>query len=72
MLAYQYEASQLCLNSVNFILLIGQIELFTHVPVLKNFVEHLKQKNFNVCVVYLLDSQVLYKFYLPSTTYSLL
>ncbi|XP_010440620.1 PREDICTED: GPN-loop GTPase 3 [Camelina sativa] len=35
----------------------GQIELFTHVPVLKNFVEHLKQKNFNVCVVYLLDSQ---------------
>lgn len=37
---------------------------------LKNFVEHLKQKNFNVCVVYLLDSQVLYKFYFPSTTYS--
>ncbi|PKA64999.1 hypothetical protein AXF42_Ash011601 [Apostasia shenzhenica] len=35
----------------------GQIELFTHVPVLKNFVEHLKRKNFNVCVVYLLDSQ---------------
>ncbi|CAA2985828.1 GPN-loop GTPase 3 isoform X3 [Olea europaea var. sylvestris] len=36
----------------------GQIELFSHVPVLKNFVEHLKRKNFNVCVVYLLDSQV--------------
>ncbi|CAH2052472.1 unnamed protein product [Thlaspi arvense] len=35
----------------------GQIEIFTHVPVLKNFVEHLKQKNFNVCAVYLLDSQ---------------
>ncbi|ESQ56453.1 hypothetical protein EUTSA_v10025507mg [Eutrema salsugineum] len=35
----------------------GQIELFTHVPVLKNFVQHLQQKNFNVCVVYLLDSQ---------------
>ncbi|KAG0488124.1 hypothetical protein HPP92_006659 [Vanilla planifolia] len=35
----------------------GQIELFTHVPVLKNFVEHLKRKNFNVCAVYLLDSQ---------------
>ncbi|KAF3578589.1 hypothetical protein DY000_02033242 [Brassica cretica] len=35
----------------------GQIELFTHVPVLKNFVAHLQQKNFNVCVVYLLDSQ---------------
>ncbi|XP_008802322.1 GPN-loop GTPase 3 [Phoenix dactylifera] len=35
----------------------GQIELFTHVPVLRNFVDHLKRKNFNVCVVYLLDSQ---------------
>ncbi|XP_021733884.1 GPN-loop GTPase 3-like [Chenopodium quinoa] len=35
----------------------GQIELFSHVPVLKNFVEHLQRKSFNVCVVYLLDSQ---------------
>ncbi|KAL8542937.1 hypothetical protein ACS0TY_003709 [Phlomoides rotata] len=35
----------------------GQIELFSHVPMLKNFVEHLRHKNFNVCVVYLLDSQ---------------
>ncbi|KAK1287275.1 hypothetical protein QJS10_CPB19g01322 [Acorus calamus] len=35
----------------------GQIELFSHVPVLRNFVDHLKRKNFNVCVVYLLDSQ---------------
>lgn len=35
----------------------GQIELFTHVPVLKNFVEYLRRKNFNVCAVYLLDSQ---------------
>ncbi|XP_042378100.1 GPN-loop GTPase 3-like [Zingiber officinale] len=35
----------------------GQIELFSHVPALKNFVEHLKRKNFNVCAVYLLDSQ---------------
>ena len=37
---------------------VGQIELFSHVPVLKNFVEHLRRKNFNVCAVYLLDSQV--------------
>uniref|UniRef100_A0A804MUR1 GPN-loop GTPase 3 n=1 Tax=Zea mays TaxID=4577 RepID=A0A804MUR1_MAIZE len=36
----------------------GQIELFTHVPVLRNFVEHLKRKIFNVCAVYLLDSRV--------------
>ncbi|KDO43250.1 GPN-loop GTPase 3 isoform X2 [Citrus sinensis] len=35
----------------------GQIELFTHVPVLRNFVDHLKSRNFNVCAVYLLDSQ---------------
>jgi|UniRef100_A0ACD5WCQ5 GTPase SAR1 family protein len=35
----------------------GQIELFTHVPVLRNFVEYLKRKNFTVCAVYLLDSQ---------------
>ncbi|CAL5353334.1 hypothetical protein CsSME_00041373 [Camellia sinensis var. sinensis] len=35
----------------------GQMELFSHIPVLKNFVEHLKRKNFNVCVEYLLDSQ---------------
>ncbi|KAF5182378.1 Gpn-loop gtpase, partial [Thalictrum thalictroides] len=34
-----------------------QIELLSHVPVLRNFVEHLKRKNFNVCAVYLLDSQ---------------
>jgi len=26
--------------------------------VLKNFVEHLKRKNFSVCAVYVLDSQV--------------
>ncbi|KAF5189363.1 Gpn-loop gtpase [Thalictrum thalictroides] len=35
----------------------GQIELLSHVPVLRNFVDHLKRKNFNVCAVYLLDSQ---------------
>ncbi|XP_050205006.1 GPN-loop GTPase 3 [Mercurialis annua] len=35
----------------------GQLELYSHVPVLRNFVEHLKRKNFNVCAVYLLDSQ---------------
>ncbi|KAL8087641.1 hypothetical protein AgCh_037696 [Apium graveolens] len=35
----------------------GQIEFYSHVPVFKNFVEHLKRKNINICVVYLLDSQ---------------
>ncbi|KAK1263457.1 hypothetical protein QJS04_geneDACA009367 [Acorus gramineus] len=41
----------------NGALIYCQIELFSHVPVLRNFVDHLKRKNFNVCVVYLLDSQ---------------
>ncbi|KAL6955769.1 hypothetical protein U1Q18_051825, partial [Sarracenia purpurea var. burkii] len=45
------------ITGLNFDYFIGQIELFSHVPVLKNFVEHLKRKNFNVCAVYLLDSQ---------------
>jgi GPN-loop GTPase len=45
-------------NNVLLLILPGQIELFTHVPVVCNFVEHLKRKNFNVCVVYLLDSQI--------------
>ncbi|XP_078176355.1 P-loop containing nucleoside triphosphate hydrolases superfamily protein [Carex rostrata] len=35
----------------------GQIELFTHIPFLKNFVSHLQRRNFSVCAVYLLDSQ---------------
>ncbi|XP_019228559.1 PREDICTED: GPN-loop GTPase 3-like [Nicotiana attenuata] len=35
----------------------ARLNFFSHVPVLKNFVEHLRRKNFNVCVVYLLDSQ---------------
>ena len=44
--------------NVPHLALAGQIELFTHVPVLRNFVEYLKRKNFTVCAVYLLDSQV--------------
>ncbi|GMI66324.1 hypothetical protein like AT4G12790 [Hibiscus trionum] len=35
----------------------GQIELFSHIPMLRNFVEHMKRKNYSVCGVYLLDSQ---------------
>lgn len=41
-----------------FTYFVGQIELFSHVPVLRNFVDHLKGRNYNVCGVYLLDSQV--------------
>lgn len=49
---------------VHIMFFAGQIELFSHVPVLKNFVEHLQRKNFNVCAVYLLDSQVCVLFWL--------
>ncbi|KAG1681400.1 GPN-loop GTPase 3 [Nymphon striatum] len=35
----------------------GQIELYTHMTVMKKFVDILTNWNFNVCCVYLLDSQ---------------
>ena len=69
----------MCIEYYHFYYYVGQIELFSHVPVLKNFVEHLKRKNFNVCAVYLLDSQVckfevLFLIYRPNNAvaYSLL
>ena len=48
-------------NFVDFIFpyLTGQIELYTHIPVMKQLVEVLQKWNFNVCSVYLLDSQFL-------------
>lgn len=56
----------LLLVFLNFECITGQIELFSHVPVLKNFAEHLKRRNFNVCAVYLLDSQVCSSYILSS------
>ncbi|XP_064612878.1 GPN-loop GTPase 3-like [Liolophura sinensis] len=35
----------------------GQIELYTHIPVMKNLVDQLQQWDFRVCGVYLIDSQ---------------
>eukprot|EP00252_Welwitschia_mirabilis_P000076 TRINITY_DN10049_c0_g2_i1.p1 TRINITY_DN10049_c0_g2~~TRINITY_DN10049_c0_g2_i1.p1 ORF type:complete len:280 (-),score=61.53 TRINITY_DN10049_c0_g2_i1:251-1090(-) len=35
----------------------GQIELYSHIPVFRTFVDQLKRWNYNVCAVYLLDSQ---------------
>lgn len=35
----------------------GQIELYSHIPVLRTFVDQLKRWNFHVAAVYLLDSQ---------------
>lgn len=35
----------------------GQIELYTHLPVMRQLVEHLQQWEFRVCGVFLVDSQ---------------
>lgn len=35
----------------------GQIELYSHIPVLRTFVDQLKRWDFNVCAVYMTDSQ---------------
>lgn len=34
----------------------GQLELFTHIPVLRTFVDYMKQDGWNVCAVFCLDS----------------
>ena len=35
----------------------GQIELYSHVPAFKRFVQYLRDQGWSVCVVYLLDAQ---------------
>lgn len=35
----------------------GQIELYTHLPIMRAFVDFLKNMNFNVCSIFMLDSQ---------------
>ena len=37
----------------------GQIELYTHIPVMRQIVEQLQRWNFRLCGVFLLDSQFL-------------
>ncbi|XP_045172422.1 GPN-loop GTPase 3-like [Mercenaria mercenaria] len=37
----------------------GQIELYTHIPVMRQLVDTLQTWNFNVCGVYMIDSQFL-------------
>ena len=37
----------------------GQIELYTHIPVMRQFVDHLRSLNFYVCGVFLVDAQFL-------------
>lgn len=38
-------------------MLLGQIELYTHVPVMRRVVEQLRSWNFRVCGIFLIDSQ---------------
>lgn len=40
-----------------WLLFTGQIELYTHLPVMKQLVEQLQQWEFRVCGVFLVDSQ---------------
>lgn len=37
----------------------GQIELYSHLPVMRQFCERLQSWGFNICTVFLLDSQFL-------------
>lgn len=34
----------------------GQVELYTHLPVMKNFIAELRRMDYRMCAVYLLDS----------------
>lgn len=47
-----------CVCSLAWCWSTGQIELFSHVPVLRAFVDQLKNWDFNICAVYILDAQV--------------
>lgn len=44
-------------HSFFFFFFAGQIELYTHLPVMKQLVEQLQQWEFRVCGVFLVDSQ---------------
>jgi hypothetical protein len=35
----------------------GQIELYTHIPVMRQFIAHLQSLDYNVCAIYCLDAQ---------------
>ena len=36
----------------------GQIELYSHIPVMKNLVRELQELGYSVCCLFMLDSQV--------------
>ena len=47
------------MNDSYELILAGQIELYTHIPVMKQVVDQLQRWNFRLCAVFLLDSQFL-------------
>ena len=49
---YWYVCTSVCLSA-------GQIELYTHIPVMRQFVDHLRSLNFYICGVFLIDAQFL-------------
>lgn len=46
-------------STVMYVFILGQIELYTHIPVMKQLVLQLQQWTFRLCGVFLLDSQFL-------------
>lgn len=49
----------------------GQIELYTHLPVMRQLVEQLQQWEFRVCGVFLVDSQFMVESFKVTTDPSL-
>lgn len=44
---------------VLYLICSGQIELYTHIPVMKQLVEKLQAWDFRICAVFMLDAQFL-------------
>ena len=48
--------NSVCLNIFSFLFL-GQIELYTHIPVMRHIVDTLRSWNFNLCAIFTVDAQ---------------
>ena len=54
----QAHVKQVCV-CVSVCLSVGQIELYTHIPVMRQLVDRLRSLNFSLCAVFLIDAQFL-------------
>ena len=45
------------MHVISFLAITGQIELYTHVPVMKQLIETLQGWDFRICGVFLIDAQ---------------